>query len=126
MVHALHRVPPPRGIPVWTPLVPPSLPDDLATLAADAWDTGPFGEEARSALRGRLPEVTRWTADYHRLAERAGEGPGANPALLAMFDLEWRLDEIAQYADWFARPHLGTASDTVALAGLRTELDRPG
>ena len=25
--------------------------------------------------------------------------------LLRVFDLEWRLDEISQYADWFERPH---------------------
>ena len=35
-------------------------------------------------------------------------------AMVEMFDLEWRLDEIAQYARWFAAPHTGTASDEVA------------
>ncbi len=48
------------------------------------------------------------------------------PALLDLFDLEWRLDEITQYADWFEAPHVGTQSDRVALAGLRHELTRPG
>ena len=178
MIGRLHQVAPPRGMPVWAPLAPPGLADDLGALVAEVWDTGPFGEEARSALRRRLPEVTRWTTDYHRLAERAGDRPwvathgephlgnqlatphrtllvdweslklgprerdlrtlveaghpdlaeaaGADPALLAMFDLEWRLDEIEQYAAWFARPHLGTASDAVALEGLLEALDRPG
>jgi spectinomycin phosphotransferase len=46
-------------------------------------------------------------------------------AMLELFDLEWRLDEIAQYADWFAAPHAGSAGDRVAWGGLRFELDRP-
>ena len=45
--------------------------------------------------------------------------------MLELFDLEWRLDEIAQYADWFSRHHTGTESDAVAYAGLVHELDRP-
>ena len=34
---------------------------------------------------------------------------GADPEMLELFDLEWRLDEISQYAAWFAAPHTGTA-----------------
>lgn len=50
-----------------------------------------------------------------------------DPALVEMFDLEWRLDEISQYADWFAAPHAETDSDRVALGGLLRELTRePG
>ena len=41
-----------------------------------------------------------------------------------MFDLEWRLDEISQYAAWFEAPHSGNDSDEVALAGLHHELKR--
>ncbi len=37
--------------------------------------------------------------------------------MLELFDLEWRLDEIAQYADWFLGAHAGTASDDVAFGG---------
>ena len=48
-----------------------------------------------------------------------------DPAMLELFDLEWRLDEIAQYTDWFSSPHRGTASDAVAFRGLVDELDRP-
>ena len=57
----------------------------------------------------------------------SGHADLAQPSLpmLEMFDLEWRLDEIAQYADWFAAPHTGTASDDVAFAGLVHELERP-
>jgi len=50
----------------------------------------------------------------------------ADPDLVEMFDLEWRLDEVAQYAEWFHAPHEGTESDRVALAGLLHELERPG
>ncbi|MEJ7832645.1 MAG: hypothetical protein WKF79_07010 [Nocardioides sp.] len=45
--------------------------------------------------------------------------------MIELFDLEWRLDEISQYAAWFAAPHTGTASDEIALAGLEEELGRP-
>jgi spectinomycin phosphotransferase len=45
--------------------------------------------------------------------------------MVEMFDLEWRLDEISQYAAWFAAPHPGSASDAVAYGGLLHELDRP-
>jgi spectinomycin phosphotransferase len=47
-----------------------------------------------------------------------------DPKLLEMFDLEWRLDEISQYAAWFAAPHHGDESDRIALDGLRHELER--
>ena len=45
-------------------------------------------------------------------------------SMVEMFDLEWRLDEIASYARWFAAPHTGTASDEVSWGGLRGELER--
>ncbi|HET8603173.1 MAG TPA: hypothetical protein VFM09_04535 [Marmoricola sp.] len=51
--------------------------------------------------------------------------PGdADPEMLQLFDLEWRLDEIASYAAWFSSPHTGTESDEVALQGLIEELER--
>ena len=55
-------------------------------------------------------------ADAHAL--------GADPAMLELFDLEWRLDEINQYAAWFAAPHTGTADDEIAFGGLLEELER--
>jgi len=45
--------------------------------------------------------------------------------MLEMFDLEWRLSEIAEYSTWFRAPHTGTASDIVAFEGLVEELGRP-
>ena len=50
---------------------------------------------------------------------------GADPEMLELFDLEWRLDEIGQYAAWFAAPHTGTRDDEIAFGGLRHELSRP-
>lgn len=41
-----------------------------------------------------------------------------------LFDLEWRLDEIDQYATWFAGPHGDTEDDREAIAGLEAELTR--
>ncbi len=130
------------------------------------WTSGPHGETARDAIRDRLDDIARWTADYLRLAastdpatwvathgephtrnqlvtdaapcsstgSRCGSRPAsatcagcparATPPWSTMFDLEWRLDEVSQYADWFEAPHAGTESDRVALAGLLHELDR--
>lgn len=48
----------------------------------------------------------------------------ADPRLLEMFDLEWRLDEISQYSTWFESRHTGSENDVVALEGLRHELLR--
>ncbi|GAA2143746.1 hypothetical protein GCM10009844_16500 [Nocardioides koreensis] len=45
--------------------------------------------------------------------------------MIEMFDLEWRLDEISQYAAWFAAPHTGDTNDDVAIGGLLSELERP-
>ncbi len=66
--------------------------------------------------------------DWRTLVERglpvASPGLDLDAAMLELFDLEWRLDEISQYAAWFAGPHSGTASDQVALGGLLHELTR--
>ena len=62
--------------------------------------------------------------DLKTLHDRGHPVP-ADPDLIELFDLEWRLDEVDQYAARFAGPHPGSASDAVALAGLRHELRRP-
>lgn len=46
-------------------------------------------------------------------------------AMIEMFELEWRLDELSQYSTWFSHPHDGTADDREAFAGLIEELERP-
>ena len=50
----------------------------------------------------------------------------ADEAMVEMFDLEWRLDEISQYAAWFEAWHTGTESDAIAFGGLTGELTREG
>lgn len=63
-----------------------------------------------------------------RVLVDAGAAPGdvgADVEMLELFDLQWRLDEISQYAAWFAAPHDGTEDDDIAFGGLLEELDRP-
>ena len=62
--------------------------------------------------------------DLRTLVEAGHLQPDADQAMLTMFDLEWRLDEIRQYADWFAGPHADTEDDRIALGGLLFELER--
>lgn len=62
--------------------------------------------------------------DLRALVE-AGADVEVDPAMVEMFDLEWRLDEISQYAAWFAAPHAGTRDDEIAFHGLLHELTRP-
>ncbi len=62
--------------------------------------------------------------DWRTLVERGLPADGLDAAMLDMYDVEWRLDEISQYAAWFAAPHTGTASDQVAMGGLLHELTR--
>lgn len=50
----------------------------------------------------------------------AGARVGADPDMLEMFDLEWRLDEIRQYTAWFAAEHHGTEDDQIAFGGSST------
>ncbi|MET1006413.1 MAG: phosphotransferase [Propionibacteriaceae bacterium] len=53
-----------------------------------------------------------------------GERVTTDRDMVELFDLEWRLAEIAEYADWFAAPHTGTTDDRTAYEGLLDELDR--
>ena len=172
MLTRLHGVRAPAGLREWSPVTPASLPDDPDALARTPWDSGPYGERARGALRGRLHAVAEWSETYHALAEVARRRPwvithgephernqvvtvgktrlvdwetlllapaerdwrtlverglardGLDAAMLDLFDLEWRLDEISQYSAWFSAPHSGTASDRVAMGGLLHELTR--
>jgi spectinomycin phosphotransferase len=48
----------------------------------------------------------------------------ADPAMVELFDLEWRLSEIDEYARWFAAEHTGTDDDRIAFGGLQQELVR--
>lgn len=55
-----------------------------------------------------------------RLDDRLDHRPDAG--LLRLFELEWRLAEIAAYSEWLGGPHLGTPDDHTALTGLLDEL----
>lgn len=55
----------------------------------------------------------------------AGVPTEGEPEMFELFDLEWRLDEVNQYAAWFAAPHSGNSDDEVAFGGLQHELTRP-
>ncbi len=69
------------------------------------------------------PRLVDWESLLLAPAERDLRAVAVGDAsMLEMFDLEWRLDEVSQYADWFEAPHTGTADDEVALAGLLEEL----
>ena len=170
----LHATTPPAGIPSWRPRVDEDFGDSLADLLRNPWQTGPYGERARSALAQRIDAIRRWTDAYHALCRRAVDHPwvpthgephtanqivtdqgivfvdweslaraprerdlgtlvGSGYAELAapnwemveLFDLEWRLGELAEYAEWFTRPHTGTDSDRAAFDDVITELKRP-
>lgn len=47
---------------------------------------------------------------------------GADPAMVELFALDWRLSELAEYERWFAAAHTGTDDDHTALEGLHEEL----
>jgi len=49
----------------------------------------------------------------------------ADPDLVRLFDLEWRLAEIQAFTAWLAGPHEPDTDAHVALDGLRLELTRP-
>lgn len=77
-----------------------------------------------------------WLIDWEslRLAPRerdlatlvhAGVATDGDPAMIRLFDLEWRLSEVWSFARWLQGPHEGDADDQMALAGLTDELTRP-
>jgi spectinomycin phosphotransferase len=47
-----------------------------------------------------------------------------NWEMVELFDLEWRLGELAEYAARFSQTHTGTDSDRAAFDDLTTELER--
>ena len=88
--------------------------------------------EANQLVEGDRTRLLDWESvalapaerDLRTLLDR-GHAVPADAAMAELFDLEWRLDEVEQYTAWFAAPHVGNASDAVALAGLQSELARP-
>ena len=75
MLDSLHAVTPPPGLRRWAPLVDSDLADRLTDAVRRPWGAGPFGEQARAAITGRLDEIEGWVAEYHRLADVARSRP---------------------------------------------------
>jgi spectinomycin phosphotransferase len=76
---------------------------------------------------GRL--VVDWESSLLAPAERdlrwlvaAAVDVPADPAMVRLFVLDWRLAEVDAYSAWLAAPHPGSESDRIALEGLREEL----
>ena len=98
--HALRRARPPR---TW-----------VATHG-EPHDAQPAPDRGRPAA-GRLGVAQAGArASATCDARRVGRSTAADPEMLELFDLEWRLDEVAQYAAWFAAPHAGTEDDRTRL-----------
>ncbi|MDH6195820.1 hypothetical protein M2272_002460 [Mycobacterium frederiksbergense] len=49
----------------------------------------------------------------------------ADPLMVELFALDWRISEISEYVDWFTRPHVGSEDDVEAVQALHEELDAP-
>jgi spectinomycin phosphotransferase len=62
--------------------------------------------------------------DLRVLLDAGEERVAADPEMIRLFDLEWRLDEIDQYAAWFAAGHPGSNDDRIAFGDLLHELSR--
>ncbi|GEP39567.1 hypothetical protein NPS01_32300 [Nocardioides psychrotolerans] len=73
--------------------------------------------------RGTL--LVDWESLQLAPAERDLRALDAGGPMTEMFDLEWRLDEVQQYAERFQQPHTGGADDLEAVEGLVEELERP-
>ncbi len=52
-------------------------------------------------------------------------GAEPDPAMVELFDLHWRLNEIGAYAARFRAPHAGGNDDRIALEDLVEQLERP-
>ncbi|MFD7504690.1 phosphotransferase family protein [Streptomyces sp. NPDC059850] len=109
---------------------------DLARAHQDSWvPTHGEPHHANQVVDARGLRLVDWESlalaprerDYaDLLAASAGACAGdrlhADPAMVELFALDWRLSEIDEYAGWFAAPHTGTNDDHTALEGLHEEL----
>lgn len=112
--------------------------DDLASRALDRRDTWVPTHGEPDPSNQLVVHGHRFLVDWEslELAPRERDlwalGPGwessyssrPDPALLELFDLQWRLDEIGCYATRFSAPHTGSESDQVAIQALLDELGR--
>ena len=92
-------------------------PDGDLLVDWESLKLAPRERDLSTLLAGAHP----WVDDY-----RWPDGAtGPDPELVELFDLEWRLDEIAQYSAYFAAEHTDDQDSRTALGGLRHELGRP-
>lgn len=70
LVRRLHAASPPAVIPAWEAMVQQDLVDELRDWTATAWDGGPHGEDARSAVRSALDVLTGDLSTYALLLDR--------------------------------------------------------
>lgn len=73
----------------------------------------------------RVAPRERDLSELVRKGQRLGKEERPDPALLELFDLRWRLDEVGEYAARFRAEHSGDADDQIALGGLIEQLERP-
>lgn len=64
LLDRLHATPGPEQACAWVSTVDHHLPDQLALLVEEPWDTGPLGEEARSLITPRLSQVRDWSEEH--------------------------------------------------------------
>lgn len=88
------------------------------------WESAKLAPRERD-LATLLETGLDWLLAYGGPPPANGLPSALDWAAVEMFDLEWRLDEINQYATWFQAPHVGNRSDREALGGLMEELARP-
>ncbi len=101
LVHQLHAASPPVGIPVWEPGVERDLVDELRDWTATAWDGGPHGEDARSAVHSALDILTEDLATYARLLDRLDPARYVTTHGEPGVHNQWRThDGILRIIDW--------------------------
>lgn len=71
---------------------------------------------------GEAPRRAPAEHDYLDIADELRVHLGARDWAIELFELEWRLTEIAEDVDWFRRPHTGSADDEAAWTGLQEDL----
>jgi spectinomycin phosphotransferase len=118
LVRRLHAAPPPPGLRAWTPLVRADLASRLAETTSTPWHAGPFGEDARLAIREQLPAIAAWTHDYVDLC--AGLDRSAYVATHGEPHVhnQWLTDDGLRLIDWesliLAPPERDLIGDGVA------------
>ena len=97
--------------------------DRYLALAAGSNPAGFVPTYGEPGVRNQLQADGHvWLVDWESLKLAPADRDARPPSEL--FDLEWRLDEIGQYATWFEGVHSDSQGDRIALDGLLAELAR--